>query len=226
MKTFITVRLSLPRIRSFANESNMQYLYESGINAYIPDNHFRSRDPKFIHQKAKYGKRHQKAKKDQTKKVIPASDFTFDPIAMTCVCPAGKTLSHLGNREDINGKPKAFFCGRLLQCRHCDLKERCMQNPSSADHRKGSGRQVSFILEHKRKPNYTDWMKQRVDSDTGKFIYSHRMSVVEPVFANIGTQKGLNRFGLRGKSKVDGQWKLYCMVHNIEKLANYGSIAA
>ncbi|MGH1469543.1 MAG: transposase, partial [Cellvibrionaceae bacterium] len=38
--------------------------------------------------------------------------------------------------------------------------------------------------------------------------------------------KRLNRFSLRGKTKVDTQWKLYCMVHNIEKLTNYGSIAA
>lgn len=210
----------------FANEANMQYLYDNKMNAYIPDNKFRSRDPKFIDQKKKYGKRHQKPKKEQVTRVIPASEFQFDPVNLSCVCPEGKTLSHMGNREDTNGNPKAFFTGRLLQCRPCDLKVRCMQNASSADHRKGSGRQVSFILDEKRKPNYTDWMKHRVDSKQGKYIYSHRMSVVEPVFANIGTQKRLNRFSLRGKAKVDGQWKLYCMVHNIEKLANYGNIAA
>jgi hypothetical protein len=102
-----------------------------------------------------------------------------------------------------------------------------MKNPSSADHRKGNGRQVSFIIEkNKRAPNYTDWMKQRVDSDKGKQIYSHRMSVIEPVFGNIGTNKRLNRFSLRSKHKVQAQWKLYCMVHNIEKLANYGKMAA
>ena len=83
---------------------------------------------------------------------------------------------------------------------------------------------MSFILEDKRKPNYTDWMKHRVDSDKGKLIYSHRMSVVEPVFGNIGTNKGLNRFSLRGKKKVQGQWQLFCMIHNIEKLANYGEM--
>ena len=99
-----------------------------------------------------------------------------------------------------------------------------MKNPDSANHRKGAGRQVSFILEDKRKPNYTDWMKHRVDSDKGKLIYSHRMSVVEPVFGNIGTNKGLNRFSLRGKKKVQGQWQLFCMIHNIEKLANYGDM--
>nr|WP_256207912.1 hypothetical protein [Nitrosomonas sp. Nm166] len=27
---------------------------------------------------------------------------------------------------------------------------------------------------------------------------------------------------MRGRSKVDGQWKLYCLVHNIEKLVHYG----
>ena len=63
-------------------------------------------------------------------------------------------------------------------------------------------------------------------SAKGKLIYSHRMSVVEPVFANIGTQKRLNQFSLRGKKKVDVQWKLYCMVHNIEKIANYGQMAS
>jgi len=101
-----------------------------------------------------------------------------------------------------------------------------MQNPSSADTRKGHGRQASFIIENKQSPRYTDWMKHRVDSKEGKLIYSHRMSVVEPVFGNIGTNKRLNRFSVRGKRKVQCQWKLYCMVHNIEKLKNYGTLAA
>ncbi|OPX54102.1 transposase [Oceanospirillum multiglobuliferum] len=59
----------------------------------------------------------------------------------------------------------------------------------------------------------------------GKQIYSHRMSVVEPVFDNIGTNKRLNRFSLRGKTKVQGQWQLYCLVHNVEKLAKYGHLS-
>jgi hypothetical protein len=74
-----------------------------------------------------------------------------------------------------------------------------MQNPESANHRKGKGRQVSYTLELKRSAIYTYWMKQWVDSQQGKPIYSHRMSVVEPVLGNIGSNKGLNRFSLRGK---------------------------
>jgi hypothetical protein len=41
-------------------------------------------------------------------------------------------------------------------------------------------------------------------------------------FASIRTHKRMNRFGLKGKIKVNIQWLLYCMVHNIEKIANYG----
>ncbi|MDX6851625.1 hypothetical protein SCD92_19845 [Gilvimarinus sp. SDUM040013] len=32
-------------------------------------------------------------------------------------------------------------------------------------------------------------------------MYGHRMSTVEPVFANMGTQKRLNRFSLRQVNK-------------------------
>ena len=205
----------------FANEQNMRYLHEEGINGYIPDNQFRSRDPKFAEQKKRYGKRHQKPKIQQRAKVIASSEFDFDPRELSCHCPAGNEISFRGMREDAAGNQRATFEGRLSQCRVCDIKAKCMKNPSSADQRTGQGRQVSFAMS-KKKPTFTDWMKRRVDSAKGKLIYSHRMSVVEPVFANIGTQKRLNRFSLRGAKKVDGQWKLYCMVHNIEKIANYG----
>jgi len=69
-------------------------------------------------------------------------------------------------------------------------------------------------------------MKHRVYSREGKAIYGHRMSVVEPVFGNITSSKRLNRFSLRSRRKVQGQWQLYCLIHNIEKLMNYGPMAA
>ena len=207
----------------FANELNMQYLHENQINGYIPDNRFRSRDPKFSEQKQKYGKRHQTNRKSKVS-TIPASEFHFDPINKTCTCPSGQVISFRHENSDENGNLKVFFEGKLLQCRNCNLKNFCMKNPASADHRKGNGRQVSFILDSKKKVSYTDWMKHRVDSDKGKQIYSHRMSVVEPVFGNITNNKKLNRFSLRSKRKVQGQWQLYCLVHNIEKIMNYGQI--
>ena len=40
-----------------------------------------------------------------------------------------------------------------------------------------------------------------------------------PVFANIRHNKKMNRFTVRGKAKVNTQWHLFCLVHNIEKMA-------
>lgn len=64
-------------------------------------------------------------------------------------------------------------------------------------------------------------MRQRIDSEDGRERYGQRLGVVEPVFGNIRHNKGLDRFTLRGQTKVDGQWKLFALVHNIEKLAKY-----
>jgi len=208
----------------FANEANMKYLHEENINGYIPDNKFRSRDPKFKDHKINHDTIRKKIHKQGHK--IPATEFNFDPVKLTCQCPAGETLSYRGERIDRNNNRKVFFEGRLLQCRHCEIKNQCMTNPSSANDRKGNGRQVSFILSRQHKTNYTDWMKHRIDSIKGKRIYSHRMSVVEPVFGNLGYNKKLNRFSLRGKKKVQSQWQLFSLVHNIEKLTNYGQLAA
>jgi hypothetical protein len=33
----------------------------------------------------------------------------------------------------------------------------------------------------------------------------------------------MDRFTLRGCGKVNVQWKLFCLVHNIEKIGGYGS---
>ncbi len=208
----------------FANEDNMQYLHENEINAYIPDNQFRSRDPRFKDQKIKHP-RASRAKKGATN-IFSASEFNFDQESMRCICPNGQTLSSRGIIEDANGNKSARFGGRLTQCKHCPIKHQCMKNPKSADHRKGNGRQVSFLLHKLNKPTHTDWMKVRVDSDKGKRIYSHRMSVVEPVFGNLEFNKRLSRFTLRGLKKINAQWKLFCLIHNIEKLANYGKLAA
>ena len=71
-------------------------------------------------------------------------------------------------------------------------------------------------------PLHTERMKQRIDSTEGKRMIAARFATVEPVFGNLRHNKRLARFTLRGREKVDGQWKLYCLVHNIEKLGHHG----
>lgn len=68
-------------------------------------------------------------------------------------------------------------------------------------------------------------MKRRIDAPAGRARYGERFATVEPVFGNLRANKRLDRFTLRGRTKVDGQGKLFCLVHNIEKLAHHGYAA-
>jgi hypothetical protein len=71
-------------------------------------------------------------------------------------------------------------------------------------------------------PSLIDEMKAKIDTTQGKRIYAKRLAIVEPVFANICFQKRLNRYTLRTTSKVDVQWRLFALVHNIGKIHKYG----
>lgn len=68
-------------------------------------------------------------------------------------------------------------------------------------------------------------MIEKIDTAEGRKQYRRRLAIVEPVFANSRTQKRLDHLTLRGKQKVDIQWMVSAMVHNIEKLAHYGQAA-
>ncbi len=65
-------------------------------------------------------------------------------------------------------------------------------------------------------------MKRKIDSAMGRMIYAMRLAIGEPPFAHIKSAIGLDRFTLRGKKKVDIQWKLFCIVHNLNKIQRYG----
>jgi len=61
-------------------------------------------------------------------------------------------------------------------------------------------------------------MIQKIDTDKGREIYSKRMGLIEPVFANIRSTLRLDRFSLRDKIKVNIQWLLFCITHNLGKI--------
>jgi len=97
------------------------------------------------------------------------------------------TMKKQGKNQ--RGIETIFFHCKPSIYKACPKIKACMRNPQSATKVNGTGRQVSFVVTSKRKPTYTDWMKARVDSDKGKTVCSHRMSVIESVFGNLSNKR-------------------------------------
>jgi len=213
----------------YHSEANLKALAEQYIDALIADNGMRQRDDRFKDQarhKAKPAPLHDKSKSkaNAAKPAKPGQrykpgDFIWNIAEGTCLCPAGKTLYQNGANCQINGRRFTKFTGAQRDCGPCTHRDKCLRHPD-----KTPVRQVCFSR-GKVDPaaeSFTDKMKRAIDSEDGKRRYGQRFATVEPVFGNLRHNKQLNRFTLRGQQKVDAQWKLYCLVHNIEKLAHHG----
>lgn len=206
----------------YCSEDNLKYLHDKHIEAVIPDSQFRLRDPvyseseSFLAHKAK----HQKTRPDhkQTRNVISSDKFVVDFENKEAVCPNGKKMIFLGDHFETPNGPQMRFRGHLKDCRVCPLNQQCMKRDVSKQ-----GRQISVLIESKRKASHLDRMRAVIDSEDGKRLYSRRMHTIEPVFGNICSNKRINRLSLRGEKKVTAQWRLCCMVHNIEKLWKYAA---
>ena len=204
----------------YHSEANLKELASMKIEALIADNNMRSRDERFAEQgkyKALPDTLYDKGGKPKQAARYRPRDFDYDPQAGTCVCPAGKQLYGNGSGCTINGYAAVKFQGAQRDCVPCTHRDRCLLTPQ-----KTKTRQVSFFHGKVAQESYTDKMKRRIDSPEGRARYGRRFATVEPVFGNLRHNKQLNRFTLRGQIKVDVQWKLYCLVHNIEKLAHHG----
>ena len=207
----------------YYSEANLEQLEAKGIQACIPDNGYRKRDPRYEGQEQhktkpdalwdKSEKRHNKPRLFRPCHFKVAQDFSH------CICPAGKRLYRNGVNCNIGGHKAMRFTGAKRDCEKCPLRAQCLRHPQ-----RSKVRQVAiFMGKHGRaQERASERMKRRIDSESGREMITRRFATVEPVFGNLRGNKKLNRFTLRGRGKVDGQWKLYCLVQNIEKLAHHG----
>jgi Transposase DDE domain len=182
----------------------------------------RQRDPRFA-TADRHKERHREERRHErgTPTRFRPKDFAYDEANRTCVCPAGQPLYRNGSNVTVGGFTGVKCRAPKSACRPCALRAQCLRNPTTTE-----GRQVVFFTG--RAPgtaiSFTARMKARIDSALGKARYARRLALAEPPFANLRYAKRLDRFTLRGKQKVNGQWLLYCLVHNIEKMQRYGPL--
>lgn len=200
----------------FHSEKNLEMIYGDGIDAYIADKQFRKRDPKFADvQKYKERTQRERAKRQGYRKTFSTSDFKFANDLSYCICPASQRLYRNGGDIYTKGQHNVRFKGPKSSCLPCKLRSKCLRYPDRTP-----TRAVAYFTGRTKgaKTNYTQLMKEKIDSNMGRSIYSKRIGTVEPVFANIRHILKLNRFTLRSEPKVNVQWSLFSIVHNMLKI--------
>ena len=200
----------------YHSTESLKVCEEYEVDAYIPDKGFRKRDERLQgSEKYKRATNRRKTNHRKGKGLFTVKDFIFNDKGRL-TCPAGAAL-YIRNRnfETKQGLKGINYQAPKTACRNCELKRKCLRKQTTVS------RQVHIF--EKIPGNITDRMKEKIDSPHGRKTYGKRLGIVEPVFANIRARKKMNRFTLRGKVKVNIQWKLFCMVHNLEKIVNFGN---
>jgi transposase len=182
---------------------NLRKCQELELDAYIPDRKFRNRDPRFATQKRRRARR------------FTLKDFHHDETLDKYICPHGKVLKLQVKRCVDHGNIYRKYVAAEKDCRSCPLRPQCLYGTDSK-------RKHLAVPIGTEGINLSKQMVEKIETEEGRRIYPQRLAIAEPVFANIRINKRLDRFTLRGKVKVNIQWLMYCLVHNIEKIMNYG----
>lgn len=178
----------------YGSEENYVYLEGEGAEAYIKYNTF--------HQE----QRKRKRKQDRFR----AASFPYDDDKDEFICPAEKRLSYRWTQpyQTENGFPTELRIYECEDCSRCELKSQCT--------RAGGNRQIKTSL---RMRELREKASARLLSERGMTLRSQRPIEAESVFARLKHNWGFRRFLLRGKQKVEVEWGLLSIAHNLAKVA-------
>lgn len=190
----------------YHSPTNLKKCDEEKLDAYIPDKDFRKRDPKM---------RTKSPLKPKKENKFSLKDFQHHAVKDAYICPEGKILKRQVKKAKIAGNMYRKYVADRNDCQGCHSRTQCII-------RKNAKRRYVCVPIGSAPDNLTKPMVEKIDSEKGRKIYPQRIAIVEPVFANIRIHKRMDHFTLRGKIKVNIQWVLYCMIHNIEKIHKYG----
>ena len=189
----------------YFSEANLQEAKVRKIEVIIPDPQFRQRDNEF-----------EERVKAKEKKLYKSEDFVYNKKKDSYLCPAGKVLVCKGKAKLRNNEGKKYQA-KSSDCCRCRLIEKCINLKNKNARKSTNHARTLYIVKKKYEENLSEKMKKKIDNPAYRELYSRRQQIIEPVFSNITYCKGMGRFTLRTKEKVNAQWQLYCMVHNISK---------
>ena len=133
------------------------------------------------------------------------ADFRYDEGRDGFHCPGGQFLA----LRRVGAQGRREYRGEAEACAACAYHDRCCRSKFGA---------ARTVTSDGREP-LRRAMNERMSRPEGRAIYRRRKAIAEPVFGQI-RNTGFRGFGVRGMSRVDGEFSLVCAAHNIKKMVN------
>ena len=176
---------------AYGSEENYRYLEEQGIQGYV-----------------KYPSFHFENTRKFRENIFRSENLPYDSEADVFICPAGKKLRSLFDTSNVtaNGYRSRFRIYECEDCSGCSMKSSC--------HRGEGNRRIKVnevLKQYRRKA------RGLLESDDGKRYRSRRSIEVESVFGDIKQNMGFRRLMLRGIKKVNIEYGLLSIAHNLKK---------
>lgn len=177
----------------YGSEQNYEYAENENIEAYIKYNYFHAE------QKKKY----------KQNPFLPANLY-YNTEQDFLVCPIGQKMYCIGTQKRTSdlGYESTVHIYQTQNCKGCPMRSGCHK---SADNRK-------IELNHKLL-NYRKQAREKLISEEGLYHRSKRPIEPEAVFGHIKFNNKFNRFTLRGLDKVEIEFGLVAISHNLRKIA-------
>lgn len=133
-------------------------------------------------------------------------NFIYDQITDVFTCPEAKLVKFWHIRRYETGDYRVYRCDQCTSCQHFGQCTKSKQ-----------GRSIwRRVVDESIKQ-----MRLKLDSKSGKAIYAKRKHIVEPVFGHIKSVLGFTGFSLRGLKKVNAEFKIVAIAHNLKKISKY-----
>jgi len=177
----------------YGSEQNFELLESKNIEAYV-----------------KYSYFHIEQKRKAKNNIFSVQNLFYNSDEDYYVCPMGQHLVNIGQgiRISDNGYKSNVTFYKASNCQGCPLRAMC--------HKASGDRQIEV---NHRLNQLKAKARENLTNEKGLYHRSKRPVEPEAVFGQLKSNNKFNRFTLRGLEKVNIEFGLMAIAHNLRKMA-------